>query len=73
MQKLLHRHKPALVLEFNTGRSTDPRALLGGLLAIYGDIATVGYDGVPVRVEYDTVLSTQTGIDWMLYFAPPAA
>jgi len=73
MQTLLHRHRPALVLEFNTGRSADPRALLGGLLAIYGNIATIGYDGIPVPVDYDTVLSTQTGIDWMLYFAPQAA
>ncbi len=73
MPDVLHRQKPALVVEFNTARCADPGALLDGLIAIYGKAAYVGYDGNSAQVERDIVLTTQQGEDWMLYFASPAA
>ncbi len=70
MRDTLHQHKPALILEFNTGRGNDPAALLDNLSSLYGGITFVDFDGSPTLVDRETVLTTRVGEDWMLYFAP---
>ena len=60
---------PALVLEFNAGRYVDPAGFLRVLLDVYGDVASIDFDGVAQKVSAETVLSDQVGTDWLLFFA----
>lgn len=73
MRETLQRHRPAVVLEFNVVRCADPAALLDHMLALYGRAMAVGYDGTAEPVDRETVLTTQIGEDWMLYFDPAPA
>jgi FkbM family methyltransferase len=68
MQQVMRRHRPKLVLEFNAARCTDPRGFLEELIALYGQICVVGYNGTAEPILLDTVLTTQVGQDWNLYF-----
>lgn len=68
MQKMMERHRPRLVLEFNADRYADARHFLNGLLALYGSISVIGFDGFAVPIDAETVLTTQVGEDWILYF-----
>ena len=69
MQQVPRRHRPHLVLEFNAARYADARGFLDGLLALYGKVFVVGFDGTAQPVTPETILTTQVGEDWMLYFA----
>jgi hypothetical protein len=71
MQELLRTRPPALVLEFNAARYADPAGFLASLLQVYGSVAAIGFDSEPAPVTAETVLTTQFGEDWMLYFAAP--
>lgn len=71
MQGLLRTKPPALVLEFNAARCADAAGFLHSLLAIYGSVAFIDYDSTAKPVTPQTVLTTQVGEDWLLYFAPP--
>ncbi len=68
MQELIRRHRPDLVLEFNAARYADARGFLEGLLALYGQVFVIGFNGTAEPVDPETILSTQVGEDWMLYF-----
>ena len=65
----LSRHRPGVVLEFNTGRCADPAALLDRLLAVYGGVSVIDSRGMAVPVDREIVLTTRNSEDWMLYFA----
>jgi FkbM family methyltransferase len=68
MQEVIRRHHPALVLEFNAARYADAGGFLERLLALYGQVCVVGFDGRAEPVRPETVLTTQVGEDWILYF-----
>lgn len=68
MQTILRRDRPAMVLEFNNERCRDPAGLLDQLIDIYGGIFVVGHHGDAEPIDRDTVLTTQSGVDWMLFF-----
>jgi FkbM family methyltransferase len=70
MQRILQRDHPGMVLEFNSKRCVAPAALLDHLLSFYGAVSVIGYDGVPISIDSDTLLTKKTGEDWMLYFGP---
>jgi len=69
MATILAEAPPAMVLEFNTGRGSDPAGLFARLAAIYGNVAEINFDGDTVPVTRETVLGTRRGEDWLLYFA----
>ena len=56
------------MLEFNAARYHDARAFLDGLLALYGQVFVVGFNGTAEPIAPETILTTQIGEDWMLYF-----
>jgi len=68
MARLIERHRPAMVLEFNAARYGDPAAVLGSLLRIYGRAKVISHEGYAEPIAPETVLSTQIGEDWLLYF-----
>jgi FkbM family methyltransferase len=68
MQAMIRRHRPDLALEFNAARYANARDFLDGLVALYGQVCVVGFDGRAVPVRPETVLTTQVGEDWILYF-----
>jgi FkbM family methyltransferase len=69
MERLLHHSPPALVLEFNARRCVDPAGVLARLLAIYGDMAAIDFDSQATPVTAETVLASESGEDWLLYFS----
>jgi FkbM family methyltransferase len=73
MQEVIRRHRPNLVLEFNAARYENAHGFLEGLLALYGQVCVVGFDGRAVPVQPQTVLTTQVGEDWILYFQHDSA
>jgi FkbM family methyltransferase len=73
MQAVIRRYRPDLVLEFNAARYANAHGFLEGLLALYGQVCVVGFDGRPVPVRPETVLTTQVGEDWILYFQHDSA
>jgi FkbM family methyltransferase len=73
MQTILRRDRPGLVLEFNNERCRDPAGLLDGLIEIYGGIYVVGHQGNAEPIDRETVLTTQSGVDWMLFFSRQSA
>jgi FkbM family methyltransferase len=66
MQDTLDRLRPSLLLEFSAGHG---RSLLEQLLAFYGSISFVDYDGFAKPVSADTLLSAERERIWMLYCA----
>lgn len=70
MMDILRRDRPLMVLEFNAARYPHPRAVLAGVLDIYGKMGALGFDAVVRRVDVETVLTTKVGEDWMLVFEP---
>ena len=68
MREVIRRHRPKLVLEFNAARYADPRGFLDELLALYGQVFLVGFDGTAESLAPETILTTQVGQDWILYF-----
>ena len=73
MQEVIRRHRPELVLEFNAGRYADARGFLEGLLALYGQVFVVGFNGTAEPIAPETILTTQIGEDWILYFPHDSA
>ena len=73
MRTLLRTRPPALVLEFNAGRYADPAGFLRDLLDVYGEVASIDFDGAAKKVSAQTVLTHQVGKDWLLFFAAPGA
>lgn len=71
MVGLLRNRPPAIVLEFNAARYADAGSFLRVLLDVYGSVANIDYDGQATSVSPETVLTTQFGEDWLLYFAAP--
>jgi FkbM family methyltransferase len=69
MQDLLDSGPPDLVLEFNAARCADPAGFLGHLLRIYGGVATIGFDAETTPAAPETLLTTQVGEDWLLFFS----
>lgn len=68
MSGLIARHRPAMVLEFNAARYPQPARFLDHLLKTYGKLKMIDHEGYAVAVAVDTVLTTQIGDDWLLYF-----
>lgn len=66
---ILSRDRPHLVLEFNALRARDPRALLDRLLAIYGAVRRIDFDGSARTVKAAAIHEDRSGEDQLLYFA----
>ncbi len=73
MTDLLRVRPPALILEFNAARYADPARFLRRLLDVYGDVASIDFDGAAKKVSVDKVLTVHVGKDWLLFFAAPGA
>jgi FkbM family methyltransferase len=73
MRTLLRSAPPALVLEFNAARYAQPAEFLRQLLDVYGHVAAIDFDGAAIDVAPETVLTTNHGEDWLLYFAAPGS
>lgn len=71
MKDLLRARPPALVLEFNAARYADPAGFLRRLLDVYGNVASIDFDGTAKNVSAETILTIQVGKDWLLFFAAP--
>jgi FkbM family methyltransferase len=69
MRHLFHLGPPDLVLEFNAKRCADPAGFLGSLLEIYGEVAAIGFDSEASPIAPKTLLGTQVGEDWLLFFS----
>ena len=69
MGAALEAQAPAMVLEFNPVRGTDPAGLLDRLIAIYGGLTVVGFDSIPTPVTKEKVMSAQDNEDWLLYLS----
>ena len=69
MRETIERCRPAILLEYNAARYADPRAFLDLLLAAYGTVNNIGWDGAPESVSPETILTTRIGEDWMLFFS----
>ena len=69
MSETIKRCRPSVLLEYNAARYADPRGFLGALLATYGSVSSIGWDGVPVSVSPDTIVTTRFGEDWLLFFS----
>jgi hypothetical protein len=67
MENTLRRLTPALLIEINIGRSYDGDLLIDFLSDIYGAVQFVDYDAQLKPVDKSTLLTTQVGVDWMLY------
>lgn len=68
MRKIIAKHCPAIVLEFNAARYADPRGFLESLLELYGGVKNVSWEGDLEEVGVDTILSERIGQDWILFF-----
>lgn len=68
MSGLIARCRPAIVLEFNAGRYPDAAGVLGRLLQTYGKVRVISQEGRAEPIAPETVLTTQVGEDWLLYF-----
>ncbi len=68
MSATIARCRPLIVLEFNAARYSDPGNVLDPLLAIYGRISFINYEGKAERVTRHTLLTEQFGEDWLLFF-----
>jgi FkbM family methyltransferase len=71
MSGLLRHQPPGLVLEFNAARYADAAGFLRSLLDVYGEVSFIDFDGLAKKVPPETVLTTQFGEDWLLYFSRP--
>ncbi len=67
MAGLLERHRPAVVLEFNTDRYADPAGFLALLGRHYPALKQVDYSGNAAPVTAETVLAERNGHDWLLF------
>lgn len=68
---IIRRCRPHIVLEFNARRYAEPRRFLDRLLALYGPLQRVGYDGLAEPADPAEVAADQSGADVLLYFARP--
>ncbi len=69
MAGLLSRQTPQLLIEYNLSRVDSPRDSIESLVARYGRVQAVGGDGEARDVDVDTILGTNLGQDWLLYFS----
>jgi FkbM family methyltransferase len=69
MQQTIARHRPSILLEYNAARYADPRGFLDSLLTTYGEVKSIGWNGIPVAISADTILSDRLGEDWLLFFS----
>jgi FkbM family methyltransferase len=69
MRETIARHRPAILLEFNAARYSDPLGFLNSLLTIYQTIRTVSWEGDLHPVSPKTVVSEHFGEDWSLFFS----
>lgn len=68
MSDTLTRFRPSLLIEFNMCRGYDGQSLAEQLQNIYGTLLYVDSDSEIKDLKMDTLLSTNIGQDWMLYF-----
>lgn len=66
---IISRDRPELLLEFNSGRCTDPAGLLDRLEGLYNQPAVyVRFDCTTCPVDRATLLDTTNREDWLLSF-----
>jgi FkbM family methyltransferase len=67
--RLLERHLPMLVLEFNPARCSAPAALLDRLADLYGSMQHIDFDGEAHPTDRSALLDLNRREDWLLYFS----
>lgn len=68
MRQVIARDRPAIVLEFNAARYTDPRRFLDELLASYGTARELSLDGTLLPLDRMSVLDQASLEDRILLF-----
>ncbi|KQU54806.1 hypothetical protein ASG72_04115 [Bosea sp. Leaf344] len=68
MMGTIARFKPTIVLEFNAARYEDPAAILQQMLAVYGSVGEIDFDGACGAADPADILSTRMGEDRLLCF-----
>jgi FkbM family methyltransferase len=68
MQKLIHRDKPKLVLEFNAARYPDPDAFLELLMSAYGNVQELTLEGALQPLDRTSVTDKMLVRDRILFF-----
>jgi hypothetical protein len=63
------RTVPAILFEYNAARYADPRGFLEVLLAAYGGVKSIGWDGGLESVSLETIVTERFGEDWLLFFS----
>jgi FkbM family methyltransferase len=74
MKATVERCRPTIVMEFNAARYRDPGAFIDRMLANYGSLYAIDFDGVASRVKREELLTTRVGEDWLVVLSakPPA-
>jgi FkbM family methyltransferase len=65
--RIIARHRPRIVLEFNPGRCRDPQGLLARLRASYPVLRCLGYDAEVSPVRDDELLDPANREDRLIY------
>lgn len=65
--QIVKRDKPDIILEFNVHRCRDAPAFLASLLAVYGTLRALDYDGTTPDISTDKLLDRGRTDDWLLY------
>jgi FkbM family methyltransferase len=58
--------KPTMVLEYHASRCHDPKALLDSLIAIYGRVRVIEFDGQLHEASLERLLDPSPRDDWLL-------
>ena len=68
MADTIARFRPTIVLEFNAARYEKPAEILDSLLAVYGTVSEIGFNGDCPPTEPADILSTRLDEDRLLCF-----
>ncbi len=71
MTETMARFRPTIVLEFNTSRYPNPSEVLERMLAIYGSVMEIDFNGGCQTADPTEILSDTTGEDRLLCFPGP--
>lgn len=71
MSRIFDKQRPAMVLEFNAARYSDPAGFLDRLVHLYGGLAHVDYSGQAEPLTANRVLGERFGEDWLLFLSVP--
>jgi FkbM family methyltransferase len=72
MRSTIARSQPMIVMEFNAARYRQPAAFVERLLATYGALYAIDFQGLASPTAPDDLLTQRVGEDWLIVISPRA-